>query len=128
MELYWKAVGGLLIALVLGLSLGKDISLLLSMAVCVMGAAIAMHYLQPVLTLLEQMAQNANLQKGTLGILLKITGIVWLTEIAAMTCADAGSSAVQKILKMLSCCGILWVSIPIFQEVISLLQQIVGDI
>jgi len=128
MELFWKAVGGLLISLVLGLFLRKDMSLLLSLAVCVMIAGVAVYYLQPVLSLLDQIAQTANLQTETTATLLKVMGIVWITEIAGMVCSDAGSSAMQRILKILSCSAILWISIPVFQEVIALLQQIVEDI
>ena len=86
MELFWKAVGGLLISLVLGLFLRKDMSLLLSLAVCVMIAGVAVYYLQPVLSLLDQIAQTANLQTETTATLLKVMGIVWITEIAGMVC------------------------------------------
>ena len=34
MDLFWKAAAGVLIAAVLGLALGKDISLLLALGVC----------------------------------------------------------------------------------------------
>lgn len=128
MELLWKAVGGLLIAAVLGIALGKDMSVLLSMAVCAMGAVVCLHYLEPILSLLKQIEEVACMQGETLGILLKILGIGILTEIAGMVCSDAGSGAMSKLLKILSCAGILWVSIPVFQSVLSLLQQILGEI
>ena len=52
MSLFWKAAAAVLLAVVLGLSLGKqkDIGVLLTMAVCCMVAMIAISYLEPVLT------------------------------------------------------------------------------
>ena len=35
METYWKTLGGLLIAVVLGMIMGKDMSVMLSLAICV---------------------------------------------------------------------------------------------
>ena len=128
MELFWKAVGGLLIAAVLGMVLGKDMSLLLCLTACVMGTAVAMHYFQPVLSMLRQLESAANLQGDFLRILCKILGIGLISEVAAMVCTDAGSGAVGKLLRMLTCAGILWVSIPVFQSVLSILQQILGEL
>ena len=48
MSLFWKAAAAVLLAVVLGLSLGKqkDIGVLLTMAVCCMVAMIAISYLE----------------------------------------------------------------------------------
>ena len=53
MSLFWKAAAAVLLAVVLGLSLGKqkDIGVLLTMAVCCMVTMIAISYLEPVLGL-----------------------------------------------------------------------------
>ena len=128
MELFWKAIGGMLIAVVLGLTLGKDMSVLLSIAVCTMASAVAVLYLEPVASLLQQMREVSSLQKETFDILWKIVGIGMISEIAGMLCSDAGSGAMGKLLKILSCTGILWVSIPLFQSVLSVLQQILGEV
>ena len=128
MELYWKAIGGILIALILGLALGKDMSILLSLAVCAMGTAVAVSYLEPVINLLKQLQNLSAIKSDTMEVLFKILGIALLSEITGMICADAGNSAAQKMLKILSFAGILWVSIPVFEAVILLLQQILGGI
>lgn len=128
MGLYWKAIGGILIALVLGLALGKDMSLLLSIAVCAMGTAVAVSYLEPVVSMLKHIQNLSALKTDTLEVLFKIFGIALISEIMGMICADSGNSAAQKMLRILSYSGILWVSIPIFESVILLLQQILGGI
>ena len=55
---FWKAAAMILIAVVLGLAVGKrekDISVLLTMAVCCMTAMIAVSYLEPVLDFLWEL-------------------------------------------------------------------------
>lgn len=128
MDLFWKAVGTVLIAAVLGLILGKDIALLLSMAVCAMGLAVAIAYLQPVLTFLQQIQSFASVGDNILTVLFKVLGIGLIGEIVSMVCSDAGMASFGKMLKILSCAGILWVSLPLFQSVLSLLQQILGEV
>ena len=128
MEVYWKALGGILIALILGLALGKDMSVLLSLAVCAMGTAVAVSYMEPVIQLLKQLQNLSAIKSDTMEVLFKILGIALLSEITGMICVDAGNSAAQKMLKILSYAGILWVSIPVLEAVILLLQQILGEL
>ena len=60
MEVYWKALGGILIALILGLALGKDMSVLLSLAVCAMGTAVAVSYMEPVMSNINKFSFSLN--------------------------------------------------------------------
>ena len=128
MDVYWKVLGGLLIAVILGMVLGKDISVMLSLAVCTMGTMVLLHYIQPVLTLLKQMEQAANFQGETFQILMKILGISLVSEIAAMVCNDAGVAGMGKLVKILTSVVILWAALPVFQTVLSLLHQILGEV
>ena len=57
MGIFWKAAAAALIAVILGLSLGKqekDIGAILSMAVCCMVMVSALVYLEPVLEFLRK--------------------------------------------------------------------------
>ena len=128
METYWKALGGLLIAVVLGMILGKDMAVMLSLAVCAMVTAVAIYYLQPVLNALRQMEQIADFQGETFQILIKILGISLVSEISGMICSDAGSNSLGKVLKILTSAVILWIAMPVFQSVLSLLQQILREV
>ena len=128
MEVYWKALGGLLIAVVLGMILGKDMTVMLSLAICAMGTVVAIHYLQPVLSFLKQMEKVANFQGESFQILVKILGISMVSEIAGMICADAGSGSMGKIVKILTSAVILWIALPVFQSVLPVLQQILGEL
>lgn len=131
MDLFWKAAAGALLTAVLGLALGKwnkDMGVLLSMAVCCMIAMIVISYLEPVLDFLRQLEVLGDLQGDMLGILLKALGIGLVAEIAGMVCADAGNSSLGKALQMLGGAVILWLSIPIFNALLDLIQEILGEI
>ena len=131
MGLFWKAAGAVLIAVVLGLSLGKqekDFAVLLTLAVCCMVMAIAVSYLEPVLDFLRELEALGDLQGDMLGILLKAVGIGLVAEIAGMVCIDAGNGSLGKQLQMLGSAAILYLSIPIFSALLSLIQEILGEL
>ena len=92
MGLFWKAAGAVLVSIVLQQALGKrekDISVVLSIAVCCMIGLVVFHYLEPILDLLWELESLGDLQDGLLGILLKGLGIGFVSEFAGMVCADA---------------------------------------
>jgi len=127
MEPLLKIIAGVLTAVVLGLALGRDMSVLLSLAVCAMGMAALLEFVEPILSLLRGIGSLAQLQGETLEILAKILGIGFVSEVAGMVCADAGNASLAKLVKLLSCAGILWLSIPVFQMSLSILQEILGN-
>ena len=131
MELFWKAAAGVLIAVILGLVLGKqekDISVMLSMAVCAMVAVIALNYLEPVLDLLRRLETLGNLGGEMLTVLLKALGIALVAEIAGMVCNDSGNGALGRTLQILGTAAVLWLSIPIFEAFLNLIQEILGEL
>lgn len=131
MEGFWKAAAGVLIAVVLDLALGKqekDISLLLSLAACCMAAVVAVSYLEPVLEFLEELNALREMQDGFLGILLKAVGISLVSEVAGMICNDSGNGALGKILQLLGSAVILYLSIPIFNALMTLIREMLGEL
>lgn len=128
MELYWKAAAGILIAAVVSLALGKDMGILLCLAVCAMAGAVALEFLEPVMDLIRRLEAMASIQSGMLGILLKILGISLVSELASLICTDSGSGTLGKVIRILGNAVILWVSIPLFHAVLNVLQQIMGGI
>lgn len=131
MGLFWKAAAAALITVVLGLALGKqekDISTLLTIAVCCMVVMIAINYLEPVLNFLWELETLGNLQGGMLGVLLKALGIGLVAEVAGMVCSDAGNASLGKTVQMLGGAVILYLSIPVFRALLELIQQILGEV
>ena len=130
MSLFWKAAAAVLLAVVLGLSLGKqkDIGVLLTMAVCCMVAMIAISYLEPVLDFLRELETLGDLQGDMLGILLKAVGIGLVSEIAGLVCNDAGNGSLGKTLQMLGSAVILYLSLPIFTALLELIREILREL
>lgn len=131
MDIFIKAAGGVLVALVLHLILakqGKDISLLLTIAVCCMVASSAVSYLDPVIVFFEKLQTLGQIDSGMLEIILKAVGIGLLSEITCLICTDAGNAALGKTLQLLASAVILWMSVPLFNSLISLVEEVLGSV
>lgn len=131
MDGFWKAIAIVLLAVILGLAVGKqekDIALLLTMAACCGAAAMMVSYLEPVLGFVWELEALAQLKNGLVGILLKAVGIAFIAELAAMICKDAGNASLGKTLQMLGSAVILSLSIPIFQALLTLIRDILGEL
>ncbi len=129
MDGFWKCAAGLLVAVILWLTVDsrqKDLSVLLTLAACSMGGMVVIGYLEPVLDLMRWLQNLGQLDEGMLGILLKAAGIGLTGEFAAMVCCDAGNAAMGKMLRMLGCGAILWLSVPMVQSLMTLIQEILG--
>lgn len=131
MEFYLQGVAAVLLAAVLGLTLAnrsKEYGIMLTIAVCCMVLILALFYLDPVLAFLQELEALAGLDQGILPILLKVTGIGLVGEIAALVCSDSGNSSLGKAVQVLGSGTILWMAIPIFRSLVELLQQILGEL
>lgn len=131
MALYWKTIGAVLTVLILGLQIGKQeqvFSLLLGMAVCCMGAAAAVSFLEPVMGLLQELEAAARIEDGILETLLKCTGIALVTEMAALICRDGSSGALGKVVQILGSSVILYLSVPVITTLLQLVRGLMGDL
>lgn len=126
-----QVVGAVLVSVVVMLSLqahGKDISLVLSILVCCMVLGVAAGYLQPVLSFIKSVQQLAGLDDAYLGIMLKAAGIGLIAHIAGLVCGDSGNSALGKAVQILASGAILWLSLPLMEGLIALLQSVLGEV
>ena len=131
MEEFWKAVGFILISVILGLTIEKsqkDYAAVLSMAVCTIAATVIFLYLEPVLQLLQELESLILHGSEIPGILIKALGIALVAEVAAMICCDSGNSTLGKTLQMLGTTAVLCMSIPIFQLLLTTVRDILGTI
>lgn len=131
MDLFWKVSAGVLITVILVLALGKqerDIGLLLTIAACCMAGTAALQFLEPVLNFLYRLQSLAYMEGSILKTLFKLAGIALVAEIAAMLCSDAGCGSLGKSIQLFSAAVILYLSIPIFEELVSLIQDIMGGL
>ncbi len=131
MDVFLKASAGIFIAVILGLTLakqGKDLSLLLTVVVCCMVVTAAVTYLQPVIDFLQRLQSIGQLDPEMFQTLMKSVGIGLLAEIMSMICADAGNASLGKTLQILSTAVILWMSLPMLNALMELVNNILGAV
>ena len=131
MDIFVKAIAGVLIAVVLCLALnqkGKEISILLALGVCVMVAVSAFAYIRPVLNFFSTLQSTIGLDNDLLNILLKVVGVGILGEIASLVCADAGQASLGKVVQLLTTGTILWISLPLFTQILTLIEEILNSV
>ncbi|MBR2888760.1 MAG: hypothetical protein IKC09_00620 [Oscillospiraceae bacterium] len=131
MDIYFKTVAGALVAAVLCLTLakqGKEFSLLLLVLVTGMITVLALEYLDPVMAFFRRLEDLIGLDSGVLRILLKIVGISVVGETAGMICADSGNGALAKGLQFLTGILVLWLSLPMLEGLLELMDSILREL
>lgn len=131
MDIFLKVTIAVLITAIISLILSKqcpEISLLLTIAVCCSVVIVMVSYLQPVIEFSRRLVQLGQLSTDMLNVLLKVTGIGIISQIAGLICSDAGNQSLSKILQILTIVVILCVSVPLLEEVITLIENVMGDI
>ena len=129
MEIYFKITAGILIAMILCLLLPKqktDISVLLCLVVCGMTLICAVAYLEPILSLLNHIITLGNLPEDLIQILFKVVGIGMLSQIASVICIDAGNQSLAKVLQMITTAAVLWLCIPLLEQLLMLIENVLG--
>ena len=85
---------------------------------------LVMDKLSNIISLLSSIQNKANINNQFLIILLKITGIAFLTEYASSICKDAGESAIATKIDLGGKVLIIAISIPIIQALLELIIRI----
>ena len=127
MDNYLKIVALALLGVVLHLVVAKqspDTALLLSISVCVVILCVGISYLTPVFDYFDSLAAFFGLDKEMLGLLIKAAGVGLLGEVTALLCADAGNAAIGKAVQLASVMVVLWITLPLYQGLLELIQQI----
>lgn len=131
MSVFLKATAGVLTALILWLSLNKntkDLSVLLTLAVSAMILTAAFAFLQPVVDFVRKIVSLGDLDDDLLSVILKVVGIGMIGEICTLICKDAGNESMGKALQIMSAIVVLWISVPVFEKLLSLLDKILGTV
>ena len=131
MNVFLRAIAGVLIALILWISLGKqnkDFSTLLTLLVCVMIFVASVAFLRPLMQFINKIQYLGELDSDLVSVVLKSVGIGILGEISAQICKDAGNESMGKVLQFLSTTVVLWISIPVFEKLLTLLDNVLGSL
>lgn len=126
-----KAAAAVLMASIISLLLqrqGKEFAVVLVLGVCAMIACLALTYFKPVFSFLQHLQLLGNLDGDILKLLLKAVGIGLIGELTGALCADMGNTALNKTIQLLSAAAILWLSLPLLEQVMELLQKILEGI
>lgn len=131
MDVFWKVVCSVLLAVVLILAVEKketDIALVLSTVVCCIAACAAITYLDPVLDYFRELQQLCGLSNDLLNSLMKAVGIALVTELAATVCGDAGKASLGKMLQILGGAAVLSLSVPMFRILMTMIREMMGKL
>ena len=127
MDILFKAVFGVLISVILCHTIPKErreLAMVLSIAVCCMVGIAAFSCLNPIKDFLERLQCIGDLNREMMEILMKSVGISFVTEITRLVCNDFNNGALGKVVQFLAVSVILWMALPIFEELIHLLESI----
>lgn len=131
MHVFLKTIAGVLTAVILWLIIPKDnkgLSTILTLVVCLMVFSVSAYFLQPIIEFIHKLELLGNIDEALLSIILKVVGIGLLTEISVAICKDSGNESMGKSLGILSAVIVIWLSIPVFERLITLLDEILGSI
>ena len=131
MEYIWKACVLALVCVLLYLILAKkdpDIASVVTLGACCIILIGALVYLEPVVSLIQELQAMGKLNTQFITILLKCTGIGLLSEVTSLLCQDLGNTALGKTLQISACAVILWLFLPLFTQLLSLLSQIMESL
>lgn len=82
--------------------------------------------LKGIINLLQTLASKASLNTTFLTILIKITGIAFLSEFAVSICKDAGEAAVASKIEIGTKIIIITMSIPIISSLLEIILKILS--
>lgn len=127
MDIFWKSVAAALITAILCLVLGKqskEWAVLLTLFVSAMIVITAMQYLGQVMAFLDRLQELIGIEEELLSILLRSVGISIVGELAQGICTDSGNSSLAKVIRLMTVILVLWMSLPLLEQ----LLQLVGDV
>ncbi len=122
-----QIIGIALIALIIIVILKQyrpEFAIYVSMITGVLILVLVLDKLTGVINLLQNLASKTNINSQFLGLLLKITGIAFLSEFAVSICQDAGEGAIANKIEIGSKIIIIAMSIPIISSLLEVIVKI----
>ena len=122
-----KIIGIGLLALIIIVILKQykpEFAIYVSMIAGVLILVLAIQKLTGIINLLQSLANKTYINKSFLSILLKITGIAFITEFAVSICSDAGEKSIASKIEIGSKVIIIAMSIPIITSLLELVIEI----
>jgi stage III sporulation protein AD len=125
------SVGILSIAVVLFAIQFKNIKpeygVYITLAGCIVIVSCIVLKLEDIITLMDRLSDLTAVSKGYIKILLKITGITFIAEIASDIAKDCGYIAISNQVKIFGKISILAISLPVFSELIKTVGELLSQ-
>ena len=122
-----KIIGIGLLALIIIVILKQykpEFAIYVSMVAGVLILVLSIQKLTGIINLLQSLANKTYINKSFLSILLKITGIAFITEFAVSICSDAGEKAIASKIEIGSKIIIISMSVPIISSLLEIILKI----
>ena len=122
-----KIIGIGLLALIIIVILKQykpEFAIYVSMIAGVLILVLSIQKLTGIINLLQSLANKTYINKSFLSILLKITGIAFITEFAVSICSDAGEKAIASKIEIGSKIIIISMSVPIISSLLEIILKI----
>ncbi len=102
----------------------EDFAVIITIITAVILFALVLVKLESITSLLESLVQKSGINKEYLTLLLKVTGISYVIELATNICKDTGNTAIASKVEMLGKISIVIITIPVLTSVISTIHNI----
>ena len=122
-----KIIGIALIALIIIILLKQyrpEFAVYISLLTGVLILDLVMDQLAGVISLLQSLANKTSVNMTFLSLLIKITGIAFLSEFAVSICKDSGEGAIASKIEVGSKIVIISMSIPIISSLLEIILKI----
>lgn len=103
-----------------------EFALYVSLVAGMLILTMALSKITGIITLLKDISSRANINSQFLGILLKITGIAFLTEFAVSISNDCGESAIAHKIDLGGKVTMIAISLPIISSLLETLLRIIS--
>ncbi len=101
----------------------EEYSMYISIAACFLILLWGITQLEVILDAIERLQGYIKLNKSYIGILIKIIGITYVTEISASLCKDSGYNAVGEQIELVGKLAILAISMPIMLAILETINS-----
>lgn len=122
-----KIIGIALIALIIIIILKQyrpEFVIYISIITGILILMLVVDKLTGIISLLESIASKASINTEFIKLLIKITGIAFLSEFAVSICKDSGEAAIASKVEIGSKIIIIAMSIPILSELLEIILKI----
>ncbi len=122
-----KIIAIALVAVVLIILLKQykpEFALYISLLTGILIIILVMDKLTGIIQLIESISNKANINNQFIAILIKITGIAFLSEFAVSICKDAGETAISNKIEIGTKIIIISMSIPIISSLLEIILKI----